>query len=110
MTAIVSRLRVTVALGTIAGLLLSHTLWLNVRTYPLAPLWDLLHPVPPPFDYLVLGAMLGLDRDRFAAGVAGRRIRRNCDCLCGVRPVTLAAMILPIPVHARGDRTKRYAA
>src|SRR5690349_15212665 len=60
MTAIASRLRVTVALGTIAGLLLSHTLWLSVRTYPPAPVWDLLRPVPPPLDYVVLAAMLGV--------------------------------------------------
>jgi hypothetical protein len=60
MTAIVSRLRVIVALGTIAGLLLSQTLWLSVRTHPLAPVWDFLRPVPPPFDYLALAAMLGL--------------------------------------------------
>jgi hypothetical protein len=60
MVAIVSRLRVTVALGTIAGLLLSRTLWFSVRTYPLVPVWDLLRPVPPPLDYVVLAAMLGL--------------------------------------------------
>src|SRR4051794_19909880 len=44
----------------IAGLLLSLRLWLSSRFYPQAPVFARLHPVRPPFDSIVLGAMIAL--------------------------------------------------
>jgi hypothetical protein len=43
-----------VALGLIAGLLLSPKLWVSTRTYPLTPLFGL-PPLPYPVDYLLFG-------------------------------------------------------
>jgi uncharacterized membrane protein YphA (DoxX/SURF4 family) len=51
-------LRVTIALGTIAGMVLSHKLWLSGRFYPLTPVFPFLKPVPSPFDYILFGATL----------------------------------------------------
>ena len=43
-----------VALGLIAGLLLSPKLWVSTRTYPLTPLFGL-PPLPYPADYVLFG-------------------------------------------------------
>ena len=53
-----ARLKITVCLGLLAGLLLSPRLWLSVRNYPLTPVLPVLRPIPPPFDYLVFAAMI----------------------------------------------------
>jgi hypothetical protein len=42
----------------LAGLLLSPKLWLSSRLYPLTPVWSGLHPIPPPFDWVLYGALL----------------------------------------------------
>jgi hypothetical protein len=42
----------------IAGLALSPKLWLSSRAYPLTPVGSFLPPIPPPFDYAVLAALL----------------------------------------------------
>ncbi len=54
----IARLKITVCLGLLAGLLLSPKLWLSTRNFPLIPVLPILQPVPAPFDYLVFGAML----------------------------------------------------
>lgn len=51
-------LRVAVALGAMAGMILSHKLWLSARFYPLTPVFPFLKPIPSPFDYLLFGAAL----------------------------------------------------
>jgi uncharacterized membrane protein YphA (DoxX/SURF4 family) len=51
-------LKTTVCLGLIAGLLLSPRLWLSGRSYPLSPAFSFLHPIPPPFDFVVFGVMI----------------------------------------------------
>jgi len=43
-------LRVTVALASLAGLVLSATLWLSARWYPLTPISAALPSIPPPID------------------------------------------------------------
>jgi hypothetical protein len=51
-------LRITVGAALLAGLLLSRRLWLSSRLYPLTPVLRGLPSVPPPFDYLMLVALL----------------------------------------------------
>jgi uncharacterized membrane protein YphA (DoxX/SURF4 family) len=56
----VFRLRVTVAAGLIAGLLLSPKLWVSTRLYPLTPVAEFLKPLAYPFDYAVYVVLLAL--------------------------------------------------
>src|SRR5688500_472335 len=49
-----------VALGMLAGMILSATLWLSAREYPHTPVWDGLPSIPAPFDRFWLGGLLGL--------------------------------------------------
>jgi uncharacterized membrane protein YphA (DoxX/SURF4 family) len=51
-------LRVAIAVGAIAGMVLSHKLWVSGRFYPLTPVFPFLKPVPSPFDYFLFGATL----------------------------------------------------
>jgi hypothetical protein len=53
-------LKVTVAAGLLSGLLLSHELWINSRSYPLTPVYPLLKPPHFPFDYAVFAALVAL--------------------------------------------------
>ena len=46
-------MRAIVALGLLAGLLLSLRLWVSTRFYPLTPVAEFLKPLPYPFDYAV---------------------------------------------------------
>jgi hypothetical protein len=62
-------LRLALAAGLVAGLLLSPNLWVSTRAYPLTPLWDLVPPLPYPADY----ALFGL----FVALVAGAGVTRG---------------------------------
>jgi hypothetical protein len=64
-------LRIVIGSGFIAGLLLSPKLWLSSRSYPLAPISDLLSPVPFPLDYVWFVALLAL----LCAVILGRRPR-----------------------------------
>lgn len=43
-------LRVAIVAGTLAGMLLSHPLWVSTRFYPLTPVFPFLKPIPSPFD------------------------------------------------------------
>ncbi len=51
-------LRVAIAAGTIAGMALSHKLWLTDRFYPLTPVFPFLKPIPTPYDSILFGAAL----------------------------------------------------
>jgi len=51
-------LRVAIVGGTLAGMALSHKLWLSARFYPLTPVFSFLKPIPVPFDYILFGATL----------------------------------------------------
>lgn len=51
-------LRVAIVAGAIAGMVLSHKLWLSARFYPLTPVFPFLKPIPSPFDYILFGATL----------------------------------------------------
>jgi hypothetical protein len=53
-------LKIWVAAGLAAGLILTNRLWLSSRLYPLAPVWPVWKPLPPPFDSMLLLALLGL--------------------------------------------------
>jgi len=55
-----SPLRVTVAAGLIAGLLLSPKLWVSERLYPLTPIAPFFKPLPYPFDYAAYILLLAL--------------------------------------------------
>ena len=46
--------------GLIAGLLLTPHLWLNSRTFPLTPVWEVLRPLPSPIDAVIYAVMLAL--------------------------------------------------
>jgi hypothetical protein len=48
------------ATGFLAGFMLSIKLWVSTRTYPLAPVLDVLAPVPYPFDYAWFAVLLAL--------------------------------------------------
>ncbi len=52
------RIKLALTFGLIAGFVLSPTLWLSSRVYPLTPVFHSLPPVPPPFDVVVLAAMV----------------------------------------------------
>ncbi|MGA3241050.1 MAG: hypothetical protein ABSG03_32685 [Bryobacteraceae bacterium] len=60
MAARLFRLRVVVAAGLMAGLLLSPKLWVGTRFYPLTPVAPFLKPLPYPFDYAVYILLLAL--------------------------------------------------
>ena len=64
-----SRLRLIVAASFLAGLLLSHRLWLSERVYPLTPVVSWLRPIPFPWDWALYAALLAAIA---AAGVAPR--------------------------------------
>ena len=49
-----------VGAGLIAGLLITHRLYLSARLYPLTPVIEGLPAIPPPFDAIVLAALVGL--------------------------------------------------
>jgi hypothetical protein len=51
-------LRVTVALASLVGLLLSAKLWLSARWYPLTPVVASLPSIAPPVDLLLFGLLL----------------------------------------------------
>ncbi len=51
-------LRIALAAGTIAGMVLSHRLWLSGRSYPLTPVFPLLKPIPSPLDKVLFAATL----------------------------------------------------
>lgn len=42
------------------AMLLSPNLWVSARSYPLAPLWDAVPPLPYPADYALFGLFLAL--------------------------------------------------
>jgi hypothetical protein len=50
--------RLVLGSAFVAGLLISRKLYLSARLYPLTPVVDGLLPIPPPFDALVLAALL----------------------------------------------------
>jgi hypothetical protein len=53
-------LRVAISGGLAASLLLSPKLWLTARLYPLTPVASYFKPFPPPWDWVVYGALLAL--------------------------------------------------
>ncbi len=53
-------LRIALAAGLVAGLLLSPNLWISTRSYPLTPLWDAVPPLPYPADYVLFGLLMVL--------------------------------------------------
>jgi hypothetical protein len=53
-------LRLALAAGLVAGLLLSTNLWISTRSYPLTPFWDAVPPLPYPADYALLGLFMAL--------------------------------------------------
>jgi hypothetical protein len=53
-------LRLALAAGLVAGLLLSPNLWVSTRAYPLTPLWDAVPPLPYPADYTLFGLLVAL--------------------------------------------------
>ncbi len=53
-------MKAVVAIGFAAGLLLSIRMWVSTRSFPLTPVWEGLPSPPYPFDYLVLGLLIGL--------------------------------------------------
>ena len=53
-------LRIALAAGLVAGLLLSPNLWISTRSYPLTPLWDAIPPLPYPADHALFGLLLVL--------------------------------------------------
>lgn len=46
-------LRVAIVAGTLAGMILSHLLWVSTRFYPLTPVFPFLKPIPSPFDHVL---------------------------------------------------------
>jgi uncharacterized membrane protein YphA (DoxX/SURF4 family) len=50
--------RVIVCAGLISGFLTSYPLWINDRFYPLAPVADFIPILPPPFDAVLIAAIL----------------------------------------------------
>ncbi len=63
-------LRLALAAGLVAGLLLSPNLWISTRAYPLTPLWDTIPSLPYPADYALFGLFVAL-----VAGVGAARGR-----------------------------------
>ena len=53
-------LRIALAAGLVAGLLLSPNLWISTRSYPLTPLWDAVPPLPYPADHAFFGLLMVL--------------------------------------------------
>jgi hypothetical protein len=53
-------LSLTLALGMIAGLLLSPQLWVCTRAYPLTPLFDAIPSLVYPVDYALFGLLIAL--------------------------------------------------
>jgi uncharacterized membrane protein YphA (DoxX/SURF4 family) len=51
-------LRVAIVAGAIAGMALSHKLWLSARFYPLSPVFPFLKPIPSPFHAILFGITL----------------------------------------------------
>jgi hypothetical protein len=51
-------LRVAIAAGTLASMILSHALWVSTRFYPLTPVFAALKPIPSPFDHILFYATL----------------------------------------------------
>jgi uncharacterized membrane protein YphA (DoxX/SURF4 family) len=77
------RIKLALTLGLIAGFVLSPTLWLSSRVYPLTPVFHFLPPVPPPFDLVVLVAMVLL-------AVWAAAARRPFKPLAGLLAVAVA--------------------
>ena len=63
-------MRLALAAGLVAGLLLSPNLWVSTRAYPLTPLWNVVPPLPYPADYALFGLLVAL-----VAGVGVTRER-----------------------------------
>ena len=55
-----SWLRLALAAGLVAGLLLSPNLWISTRSYPLTPFWDAVPALTYPADYLLFGLFVAL--------------------------------------------------
>ena len=53
-------LRIALAAGLVAGLLLSPNLWISTRSYPLTHLWDAVPPLPYPADHALFGLLMVL--------------------------------------------------
>jgi hypothetical protein len=51
-------LRVAIVVAVIAGMALSHRLWVSSRLYPLTPVFPFLKPIPLHYDALLFGAIL----------------------------------------------------
>jgi uncharacterized membrane protein YphA (DoxX/SURF4 family) len=51
-------LRVAIVAGALAGMILSHPLWVSTRFYPLTPIFPSLKPIPAPFDHVFFYATL----------------------------------------------------
>jgi hypothetical protein len=73
-------LRLALAAGLVAGLLLSPNLWVSARPYPLTPLLDAVPPLPYPADYALFGLFVAL-----VAGVGVARGRTMGWLATGVR-------------------------
>ncbi|HEV3331952.1 MAG TPA: MauE/DoxX family redox-associated membrane protein [Bryobacteraceae bacterium] len=84
-------LKVVVSTGLIAGFLLSPKLWLSSRMYPLTPVSRFLQPIPRPYDYVILVALLLL-----LAGIA-----------VAARPAkALAAFVVLAAAYALYDQSR----
>ena len=53
-------LRLALAAGLVAGVLLSPNLWISTRSYPLTPFWDAVPPLSYPADYALFGLFVAL--------------------------------------------------
>jgi hypothetical protein len=86
------RLEATVIIAMLSGLALSPRLWLSSgRTYPASPVTDWLSPVPFPWDYVWLAALVAL-----LCAALGSRARRG----------TLAAFVAMAAALALFDQTR----
>jgi hypothetical protein len=52
------RLKPVLCLALASGVLLGGKLWLSSRDYPLMPVWSGLPPIPFPFDYVMVAALI----------------------------------------------------
>ena len=85
------RIKLALTLGLIAGFVLSPTLWLSSRAYPLTSIFHFLAPVPPPFDVVVLVTMVLL----------------ACWAAVARRPIKpLAGLLAVAVVCAMGDQSR----
>lgn len=80
-------LRLALAAGLVAGLLLSPNLWISTRSYPLTPLWDAVPSLPYPADYALFGLFVAL-----VAGVG--LVRGRAMGWLGIGALVLAAFFV----------------